>query len=247
MEKVLTINNRQSDKSERKRIIQLMRRAVLRGMLSPEEIKNEKACVSLTFDDGPDGRYTPKILDILRKFEAKACFFLVGKKVEKNPDIVMRIFDEGHDIGNHTYSHPVSPIFRYGIIEREIERTDKLIERITRQRPYLFRPTWSPSNINSKKMLNTAKRLDYLSVRWSVSSMDWLGIKKLIKYKVLNRNMSHGDILLLHDGAEKTPLSKREATVELLPDILRTIKRKRLFPLKLSELLQVQDRPLTYF
>ena len=69
--------------------------------------------VFLTFDDGPDKRFTPKILDQLKRFNAKATFFVVGKRVRQYPAIVKRIVDEGHDIGNHTFNHPVSPILKY--------------------------------------------------------------------------------------------------------------------------------------
>lgn len=75
-----------------------------------KQYKADKSYISLTFDDGPNRKYTPKILDILKKHGVKACFFLVGKMIKKNPDIVMRIFEEGHDIGNHTYTHPIKSL-----------------------------------------------------------------------------------------------------------------------------------------
>ena len=206
--------------------------------------EQSKSYVSLTFDDGPDRKYTPKILDILKGFKVKASFFLVGKRAEKYPDIVRRILEEGHDIGNHTYSHPISPIFKHRIIEREIKVTDKIIEGITGYRPRFFRPTWSRWHINYKKMLNTAKGLDYLSVSWSISSIDWLGTEKLIKHRVLNRDINHGDIILFHDGAEKALFPKREATVRVLPEILRTLHKRNILTFKLSELLEKQDRSL---
>lgn len=197
-------------------------------------------CIFLTFDDGPDRRYTPKILDILRKFEVKVSFFLVGKKVEKNPDIVQRIFQEGHDIGNHTYSHPLSPmLFKYRIIEKEIKVTDRIITSITGQRSHLFRSPWSFWNPNYDKIMNIAKRLGYISVGWTISSLDWLGVRKIIKYQILDRDINHGDIILLHDGAEKSPISKRDATVNLLPEILHKVKRRDISLLKLSDLFQI--------
>lgn len=196
--------------------------------------------VSLTFDDGPDRKYTPGILNILRKFKIKASFFLVGKKAEKNPDIVQRIFQEGHDIGNHTYSHPLSPmLFKYRIIEKEIRVTEKIIMSITGQKPRLFRPTWSLWNPNYDKIINLTKSLGYISVGWSISSLDWLGVRKIIKYQILDRDINHGDIILLHDGAEKSPISKRDATVNLLPEILYKVKKEYISLLKLSELFQI--------
>lgn len=201
--------------------------------------KKIKRQISLTFDDGPDRQYTPKILDLLKRFEVKATFFLVGKKVRKNPDIVMRIFKDGHDIGNHTYNHPISPVFKHRVMEREIKLAGDAIKRITGERPFLFRPTWSPWDINAKKMLNMAGNLGYFPVRWSISSMDWLGIRKVVKYKILARDIREAEILLLHDGAEKSPFLERKTTVELLPEILFALKSKNFLPVKLTELLQI--------
>lgn len=201
--------------------------------------KTRKKHISLTFDDGPDKNYTPKVLNILKRYKIKATFFLVGKKARKNPNIVMRIFEEDHDIGNHTYSHPVSPIFNFSIIGKEIELATAAIKKITGQKPFLFRPTWAPWDMNSKKMSDVATNLNYLPVKWSISAMDWLGIKKVIRYKILNSHTKHGDVLLLHDGAEKSPFLKRKATVDLLPEILESLKNKNCSPLKLSELLKI--------
>ena len=213
---------------------------ILKGLVPiPEQSKSQ---VSLTFDDGPDRKYTPRILNILKSFKVKASFFLVGKRAEKYPDIVRRILEEGHDIGNHTYSHPISPIFKHRIIEREIKVTDKIIEGITGYRPRFFRPTWSRWHINYKKMMNIAKNLDYFSVGWTISSIDWLGAKRIIKHRVLNRDINHGDIILFHDGAEKALFPKREATVSVLPEILRTLHKRNILTFKLSELLDGRDK-----
>jgi len=248
MEKVSVINDRQDNRLKKPGTASLKQKAAENKSMPASEGSNRtRTCVSLTFDDGPDMRYTPKILDILREFEVKATFFLVGRRVEKNPDIVMRIFEEGHDIGNHTYSHPVGPIFRYRLIEREIRLAGRAIKKITGHRPCLFRPTWSSWDMYSRRMSNIAKRLGYRSVRWSISSLDWLGIEKVIRYKILGRDINHGDIILLHDGAERFPISRRKATVELLPELLQRLERSKISPLKLSELLQIQDRPAAYF
>lgn len=207
-------------------------------------IKHTEIGVSLTFDDGPDERYTPKVLNILKRFQVKASFFLVGKRVERYPDIVRRILEEGHDIGNHTYSHPMSPIFDYKVIEREIKSTDRIIEKVIGRKPKLFRPTWSPWHVNHKKMFNIAKRLGCHSVGWSVSSVDWLGIKGIIKHKILNRKINQGEVFLFHDGAEKSVFPKREATVTMLSEILQALYRRNIRPFRLSELLKRKAGPL---
>lgn len=227
-----------NDSVLKKRRVMLTKRRIMleKDRCAPRRFATEKG-IFLTFDDGPDERYTPQILDVLGKFRVKATFFVVGKKAKKHSDIVWRIFKEGHDIGNHTYSHPVSPIFRYKSIEKEIRATDKIIKKITGENPYLFRPTWGSWDIHSKRMENISKRLGHYSIRWSISSIDWLGVRKIIRHQILNKGVNSRKIVLFHDGAEKSPFSKRNATVDLLPEILDTAKSRNIFPLKLSSFI----------
>ncbi|MBN2482978.1 MAG: polysaccharide deacetylase family protein [Candidatus Omnitrophica bacterium] len=199
----------------------------------------KKKYVSFTFDDGPDRKYTLPILDVLKRFGVKATFFLVGKRAKRNPDIVQRIVKEGHEIGNHTYSHPVSPILRYRAIEKEIALTGKIITEITGQTTQLFRPTWSPWDFYCSRMEDIAQDLGYQSVRWSISSVDWLGIKGIIRHKIMNTPINSKEIFLFHDGAEKFPIVSRRATVEVLPHILHRNQKNNIHPLTLSEMLGV--------
>ncbi|UCD15946.1 MAG: polysaccharide deacetylase family protein [Candidatus Omnitrophota bacterium] len=199
--------------------------------------------ISLTFDDGPDVYYTLKILDILRAFRVKATFFLVGKNAQKHPDIVRRIHVEGHDIGNHTYSHPMSPFFRKErkkIIKEEITKTNKIIKNIIGSRPLLFRPPLAVWDLSAKELVRQAKELRHVPVGWSKSSADWLGIKFIIRHKLLKRAKSDGDILLFHDGAEKTFMKRREATVQMLPEIIKNCRQEKLLPLPLTEILKTK-------
>lgn len=195
-----------------------------------------KKYVSFTFDDGPDSRYTPAILDVLKEFDVKATFFLVGKRARKNPEIVRRMIEEGHEIGNHTYSHPVSPIFRYRAIEREILLTEEILTDITGQKMQLFRPTWSPWDLHSARMERIARRLGYQSIRWSISSVDWLGLKSVIRHKILNASLNSREVFLFHDGAEKFPIASRKATVDVLPSILHQGRKQNVYPLTLSKM-----------
>ncbi len=195
----------------------------------------KKKEIALTFDDGPHPKYTPKILDILKEHDAKATFFLVGRRVRQNPDIVRRIFKEGHDIGNHTYSHPVSPVIRHRAIEKEIRLTGNIIKKIIGKSPRLFRPTWGKWDINSAKMMRMSEEAGYIPVRWSVSSIDWLGMRRVLEARILNNGMGFQEIILLHDGAESALIKNRTATVEVLPKILHCYQEHRF--VKLSDLL----------
>jgi len=190
--------------------------------------------VFLTFDDGPDKKFTPKILDQLKRFNVKATFFVVGKRVQQYPDIVKRIVNEGHDIGNHTFTHPVSPILKYSLMEKEIKAAEYMIHKITGRIPKLFRPTWLSWDFHARKMNQVPRELGYYSLRWSISSMDWLGMKKVIKHKIFNAKIDSREVLLFHDGSEKSFFPSRKATVDVLPDILEIFRCKSIKPLKLS-------------
>jgi len=190
--------------------------------------------VFLTFDDGPDKRFTPKILDQLKRFNAKATFFVVGKRVRQYPDILKRIVNEGHDIGNHTFTHPVSPILKYSLMEKEIKATEYIIHKITGRIPKLFRPTWLSWDFHARKMNQVPRKLGYYSLRWSISSMDWLGMKKVIKHKIFNAKIDSREVLLFHDASEKSFFPSRKATVDVLPEILEIFRCKSINLLKLS-------------
>ena len=96
--------------------------------------------IALTFDDGPSREYTAEILDILKEYGVKATFFVVGVNIEKSPDLLRRIVAEGHEIGNHTYSHPHLQKMDTATLAKELTRTDGLIQSITGLSPTLFRP-----------------------------------------------------------------------------------------------------------
>ncbi len=196
--------------------------------------------ICLTFDDGPDREYTPKILDILDDYNAKATFFIVGKNAEKHPSLVRRMYKEGHDIGNHSYSHPISPLIkRRGVsfIKREIEMTDGIIKDIIGRRPVLLRPSLAFWDLSSSILMDHARRNGHHYVGWTFSTVDWMGSTSLIRNKFINRRKKSGDIVLLHDGAENTFIKRRSATVRMLPEIIKDCRRNRFSVSLLSELL----------
>ena len=104
------------------------------------EVPTEEKVVALTFDDGPDPDNTGQILDLLKMYEAKATFFLIGEKVKRNPELVRREYEEGHELANHTYHHIFLSNRSFGKLEKEIMETEKVIYNATGQLPMLFRP-----------------------------------------------------------------------------------------------------------
>ena len=171
--------------------------------------------IALTFDDGP-GEATPAILDMLKQAEIRATFFLCGQNVERYPDLARRIAEEGHEIGNHTYSHPRLLGRTPGKIAWEIELTQNIIAHRAGRKPTLFRP---PYGLRWFGLFSILKRNGLTSVMWSVNSRDWKRHPAQIVERVVNRE-TPGAIILLHDGIPPRKSGSRQATVEALRDIL---------------------------
>jgi peptidoglycan-N-acetylglucosamine deacetylase len=160
--------------------------------------------IALTFDDGPDPIRTRALLDVLAELATPATFFLLGQRVDAHPGIAARIAREGHELGNHTYSHRYLPLLRSRSVMQELATTDAAIERATGHVPALARPPYggrSPRNVRAFD--RRGKRL----VLWDVNSFDWKGRSAQdIARRVLAR-VRPGSIILLHearDGGEVT-------------------------------------------
>ncbi len=168
---------------------------------SDSKLKNKNA-VLLSFDDGPDPLITPQILDLLRKYNRKALFFLIGEKVEKYPDLVKQIYEEGHWIGNHTYTHSLSFDWKSSKkMEAEIKRCNQAVKETCGHSILIFRPPYGVSNPNLAKAV---KRVGLKSVSWSFRSFD-TGKKSAERIsRKLKLKIRGGEILLFHDNREKS-------------------------------------------
>ncbi len=179
--------------------------------------------VALTFDDGPDSRWTPGILDTLKSRGAHATFFIIGENALRNIPLTRRIMAEGNELGNHTFTHPnlaVSPPF---LTRLELDATERLIEAITDRRTALFRPPYfgdaEPTTDDELGPVGIANDLGYVTVGLHVDSDDWLepGTQKIIE-NVLDAR-SKGNVVLLHDsGGDR---SQTLAAIGPLIDSLR--------------------------
>lgn len=178
---------------------------------------NSEMKIALTFDDGPDPRYTGEILDILAEYQIKATFFVIGRNCEADPDLVRREIAEGHEVGNHTYSHP----HLYGIgaetLKEELQRTEAVLSELGAESVRLFRP---PEGVYSGTVAKIAEGLGYLPILWTVDTTDWrMPSASVIAETVLNKAES-GVIILCHDyvsGKSNTPAALRQ----FLPELLR--------------------------
>lgn len=194
--------------------------------------------VALTFDDGPAHPYTSQILDILRDRHVPATFFVCGKNVERYPEIVRRIHAEGHTLGNHTFSHPFLYFKSPARMAEEIDRTQTAIERVTGQRPLLFRPPYGARWFGLFRVL---RERGFAAVQWSAPSFDWAKKKRAADVaRITSRRLSSGAVILMHDGREPRAPGKVDAsiTVTALPLIIEEARRKGLHFVPIEEFLE---------
>ncbi|MBU5334835.1 polysaccharide deacetylase family protein [Intestinibacter bartlettii] len=195
---------------------------------------NNNMEIAITFDDGPHPKETNKILDILKKYNAKATFFVVGKHVKWYPDSVIRASKEGHEIANHTFTHPDISTLSEEQLKTEIKNCEDIIIEKTGKKPTLFRPPFG--NYNEQCLKELSQDLGYSVVLWSgVDAKDWRNPPpSQIADKIIN-NVKQGDIILLHDyGTENTIIA--------LDTILSTLTQKGYKFVTVSELLDKNNR-----
>lgn len=169
----------------------------------------EKPKVALTFDDGPHPRFTPMILDGLAQRNVKASFFLLGKNIEGHEEIVKRMYDDGHLIGNHTYSHERLTSLRTEKACEQIEKTSEIIYGITGFYPTYVRPPFG----EWKKGLDCDAKM--IPVMWTLDSSDWQSQNAPVIVKKVMDSVKDGDIILMHDWYDTSVTSAFEIIDEL--------------------------------
>lgn len=157
------------------------------------EVSKDIKRIAITFDDGPEGNYTKQLLDGLKERGVKATFFVLGKSIVGNEDLILRMYEEGHLIGNHTYNHVELDKENDENGVKEIEKTNEIIKQITGYEPEFIRP---PFGAWRKEQMNQA---DMFPVMWTIDPLDWkYQNTEYVVNHILN-NVKDGDIILLHD------------------------------------------------
>ncbi|PBJ12649.1 polysaccharide deacetylase family protein [Flavobacterium sp. ACN6] len=185
--------------------------------------------IALTFDDGPSP-YTLEVLELLKKYNAKATFFCIGTNIEKHPEIVKQIIAEGHLVGNHSYSH--SKFFDFYTakkITEEIQKTDALLEKFTSKKITFFRP---PYGVTTPSIRRALKVTGHKTIGWNIRSLDG-GTKnqELIFNRIIKR-VSPGGIVLLHDTASHSVL--------VLEQFLQFLQQNNFEVISIEELLNLK-------
>jgi peptidoglycan/xylan/chitin deacetylase (PgdA/CDA1 family)/spore germination protein YaaH len=202
--------------------------------------ENNKNKIALTFDDGPDSTYTPQILDILKKYNAKATFFVIGANANQLPDILIREVQEGHEIGNHTYTHPNITTISNNQFSLELNTVQSLFAGILGRNTHLFRPPYAediepetPEQINP---LLFSSNTGYYTVAMHIDPNDWSspGVDNIVNDVVDEAKSGQGNIVLLHDSG-----GKRTETVTALPKIIKGLQANGFELVTVSDLLGV--------
>ncbi|SUV03948.1 polysaccharide deacetylase [Priestia megaterium] len=191
--------------------------------------------IAFTFDDGPNPIYTPILLDLLKENEVKATFFVVGTKVEKYPELIQRMHNEGHLIGIHNYVHHSNWLMSPWKVRKGLKNTAKVIESITGVTPMYYRPPWGMLNI-----FDFIGRGKYKIILWSIMAEDWRTAGGSEKIKKRLANIKGGDVILLHDCGD-TLGAESEAprnTINALRDVLKTVKTKGFTCVRVDELVE---------
>lgn len=174
--------------------------------------------VALTFDDGPDKTKTDIILEILKRYEVKATFFMIGKNAELYPEIVSRVIASGHEIGNHTYSH----VFLSGMsvceVRSEFSRGANAIFSASEYEAHFLRP---PGGIYDENVISAAKADNQIIALWSIDTLDWCHRSKNEIVTEVLENIRGGDIVLMHDY-----ICGESHTAEALETIIPTLKER---------------------
>ncbi|WP_010268302.1 N-acetylmuramoyl-L-alanine amidase [Paenibacillus senegalensis] len=169
--------------------------------------------VALTFDDGPNPTVTPKVLDILKENDVQATFFILGQQVNANIDLLRRIIEEGHAIGNHSWSHPKFDSLSVEEAMNEIEKTQSALENAIGYRPSLFRP---PYGALDNDMLDQLQQMNLMAVNWTVDTMDWSGNSAAEIMELVREQIYPGGIILLHDSSRNNRFDNTLDALEIL-------------------------------
>lgn len=201
--------------------------------LKEAKLRPKDKLIALTFDDGPWPGYTAQILEILKKKNVKATFFVVGNVLSRYPDLGKRIVTEGHTIGNHTWHHWYH-YFNKQAAALEIDRTADLIYKTTGTKTTLFRP---PGGILHNGLADYAKSKDYAVIMWSADSIDYALPSPPTLVSRVVRQATPGGIVLLHDGG-----GPRKNTVAALPSMIKKLRDKGYRFVTIPELLEYEEK-----
>ncbi|MDQ0229361.1 polysaccharide deacetylase family protein [Metabacillus malikii] len=202
------------------------------------KINTDKKIVAFTFDDGPNPLYTKQILDIFHEYSSRATFFMIGEQMKKHPDTVKEVVNGGHEIGNHTFTHPMLTQLNDEECFEEIAATEGIIEQITGNKPNTFRPPYLDYNEHTHAIV---QQFGYETIgALNMDAMDWEqpGVEHIVQ-KTRNHIQS-GSIIIFHDG-----FGDRSQTVKAVRILVHELLNEGYQLVTISELLKMQTKTIT--
>jgi peptidoglycan-N-acetylglucosamine deacetylase len=204
------------------------------------EVSTSEKLVAMTFDDGPNPIYTPQVLDIFLEVKGKATFFMLGEQMERYPEVLGRVMDEGHEMGNHTYTHPKLSQLNREQCEEEMIRNEKIIVDLSGKKPVVFRP---PYLDYSEETVSIVQQKGYAMIgAVNLEARDWEhpGVSHIVEKSI--ESVKNGSILLFHDG-----FGDRSQTIEAVRLLVTELTSQGFLLVTVSELLKrslLDDRAL---
>ena len=194
--------------------------------------------IALTFDDGPDPVYTPLILDALREAKVPATFFIIGSNAQMHPELLRQMVNEGHEIGNHTFTHPNISSISPRQFQLELSATQHLLASEVGRHSILFRPPYAvdaePETIDQVRPLEIAAKQGYVSVGMQIDPNDWQrpGTDQIVQRVIDAAERGDGNIVLLHDSG-----GDRRQTIEAIPRIVEELRKRGFEFVSVAQLL----------
>lgn len=198
-------------------------------------VPTDEKVIAFTFDDGPDPTFTPQILDLFHEIGGKATFFMIGNQIDANPEIAERVHAEGHEIGNHTYTHPFLTRLTREEARMELVRADERIRLLTGSPVRVFRPPFFDANDEIYKL---AEELGYESIGANnLAARDWdrPGTEHIVEHSL--KSATEGSIFIFHDG-----YGDRSQTVEAMRILLDNLSGQGYRFVTVSELLSLKEQ-----
>lgn len=217
--------------AQKKREIALPGDLDKRDLSTVTALRTKRPIVALTFDDGPHPRNTPRLLDMLAKRQIKATFYLIGQNVARYPSLARRIAEEGHEIGNHSWSHPFMDRLGEASVKSQIDRTTYSIFEATGKAPVTFRPPYGAFTRRQRQLLFKRRKLP--TVLWSVDPRDWKRPGARVVADRIIRGSRPGSIVLSHDI--------HRPTIEAMPYTMDVLRSKGYKFVSVSEMLGWPD------
>ncbi len=230
-------------------VAHLVRNGRLKGLAPVCRVETADHVVALSFDDGPDASFTPRALDLLTSFKARATFFVIGRRAMMSPQLIRKVTASGMEIANHTWSHPHLETLTVAQTANEIRKAEQLLDRQGAE-AHLFR---APFGRISAKQLDEVTRLGLTPIHWSLAPDRFVGDKGLNAQKAaedLNSVLRPGDIILAHDSPGPQP-QRRDRALTALRLLLSRLQEREFKVTTVSDLLgmgrPVHGKPKSWF